>query len=374
MKDVKGRSATGRFGQAPGCSAIIARQSKMHPTAFRQPLLFLTQFAHAQEPCMHRFHQIVTAVAAFALTCACWAAPPVATSDAEKAAKSAKLLINNKDYAGARAVLVQALKAKPDGVDLLFLAATCEENLGNTAGARKLYEHCVSLLGANPAGADRATAQQAAAGVKRLDETDKLVAKYAGMLEDEADRQRRQNERASAVLDRAAQLLRTSTTAAVEGLRNAPSKPAKTAVMSLAEFQTKYADAFPRENNLSPGGRAQASSTHPALEDPDATLIGVRKVSTWGLDGGQGWLLAEWPAPIGGRYILLFNRPTGGDNWRSATVEVNGREAAKIGEAKTGTVIVVDLGEVIAIKSIRVSITGFENCGITGLEVHRPTR
>jgi hypothetical protein len=67
---------------------------------------------------------------------------------------------------------------------------------------------------------------------------------------------------------------------------------------------------------------------------------------------------------------LIFNRPTGGDNWKSGSLEVNGKELAKIGASATGTVIMVDLGEPIAIKTIRVNIKGNANPGISSLEVY----
>jgi hypothetical protein len=155
-----------------------------------------------------------------------------------------------------------------------------------------------------------------------------------------------------------------------------PSRPVKSTVMTLLDFRRTYGNSFAREANLARGGRATASGTHPESDDPITALGGARRRDTWCLNGTRGWFQADFAEPAAGRYLLLFNRPHGGpgDAWESAVLEINGRQAAKIGAFPAGHVLVADLGEQVSIKSLKLTIQGRDFPGITGLEIHRATR
>jgi hypothetical protein len=311
-----------------------------------------------------------------AVLCVC-AAAPAADDAVEKAATSARLLIRKKDYDGA-----------------------CDEGLGNTAGALAGYAKALERLDAS--GGDPELRRQALAGVQRLDEGYRVVAGHADQMEAEARRLRAKNERSADVVMRAVQTLRDELLGTAEGGPGAaderparagarpagrtpadggrakarPAQPAKVAVVSRQEFRDKYAKSFPLEGNLARGGRAAASGTHGEMDDPTTALGGGRKYETWALNNDKGWFQAEWPESLVGRYIIVFNRPGGidADPWDSGTLEVNGRQVATVGSFVRSQVLVIDLGEPVAIRSVRVTIQGRTYPGLSGLEIHRAPR
>jgi hypothetical protein len=223
------------------------------------------------------------------------------------------------------------------------------------------------------------------------DEGVRIVGWHADVLEGEAKRLLAKKDPSAELVSRAARSLRDRLD---EAKAAAPAPPlpdtggvggrgrgkpgqqqVKTAVVSVGEFLKTYAAAYPREANLARAGRATASSTHSDMDEPITALGGVRKRDTWAMRGGKGWFLAEWPQPLSGRYVLLFNRPPGGaDAWDSGVLEINGRSVARIGSFTRGQVLVVDLGEPVAIKSVKVLIEGQDNPGLNGLEIHRGAR
>ena len=223
----------------------------------------------------------------------------------------------------------------------------------------------------------------------------KVVARHAEAMEREAAALREKDPRSAEVVAGVAKALREAM-AANKGEAGAaaaggavpfdvdldgpasrgPSRAVKATIVTAAEFRKNYAPLYPREANVARGGRATASSTHGEMDDPLTVLGGIRRRDTWSLNGPRGWFQAEWRQPVEGRYVFVFNRPRpgAGDAWESGGLEINGKPVARIGAFQGGQVVVADLGEVVSIKSLKLTIQGRDNPGIAGIEIYRAQR
>ena len=149
-------------------------------------------------------------------------------------------------------------------------------------------------------------------------------------------------------------------------------KSAKVQQVTLDEFIAKQADSFPPAQNLARGGTVRASTSHEGMEDALTVLGGSRRRDVWALNIDQGTLDLSWPKPVDTRYVLLFNRPADfGDHWLETAVSVNGRSVAKVERFETGHVLILDLGDVFPVRSLKLDITGIARPGLAGIELHR---
>ncbi|MCL2640360.1 MAG: hypothetical protein FWD53_05910 [Phycisphaerales bacterium] len=140
----------------------------------------------------------------------------------------------------------------------------------------------------------------------------------------------------------------------------------------VTDFFEKHASGFPSSGNLARGGNATASSTNRQFEDPVAVLGGVRRRNIFSLDSPRGWWAATWEKPVSGQYIVVFPRtsPATLDQWGKASIEINGR-AVPVESMGPQLVLVVDLGKVTSIRSVKINIDGADRPGFAGLEIHR---
>ena len=145
----------------------------------------------------------------------------------------------------------------------------------------------------------------------------------------------------------------------------------KVIVLSDPEFNARYAKDFPRSANVGAGGKAFASS-HWGGRLPQSVFGGARTGVVWSLNGPQGWFLARWEPPVRGRYILVIARDgkRGTDAWGNATMAVNGNRPVRIDEMSSGMTMIVDLGLVVPITTVRFTIAGTTYPGLAGIEVH----
>ncbi|HUU10335.1 MAG TPA: hypothetical protein VM431_07310 [Phycisphaerae bacterium] len=117
---------------------------------------------------------------------------------------------------------------------------------------------------------------------------------------------------------------------------------------------------------------AATASSHWGNRLPGNVFQGGRTDAAWSLNGPEGWFLARWdPAPRG-RYLLLFARSgtADGDSWGPATIAVNGATPQKVDGMTSGRVLIVDLGIVVPISSVRLTIKGTTYPGLSGIEIH----
>jgi hypothetical protein len=108
------------------------------------------------------------------------------------------------------------------------------------------------------------------------------------------------------------------------------------------------------------------------MEDALTVLGGSRRRDVWAFDIDQGQLELSWPKPVETRYVLLFNRPAAfGDHWLETSISVNGRPVTKVERFETGHVLILDLGDVFPVRSLKLDITGIARPGLAGIELHR---
>jgi len=140
----------------------------------------------------------------------------------------------------------------------------------------------------------------------------------------------------------------------------------------VTDFFEKHISAFPVSGNLARGGNVSASSTSRQFEDAVTVLGGVRRRSTFSLDAPRGWWAATWPKPVAGQYIVIFPRISSAalDPWGKASIEINGR-SFPVESMGPSLVLVVDLGKVASIRSVKINIDGADRPGFAGLEIHR---
>ena len=203
-----------------------------------------------------------------------------------------------------------------------------------------------------------------------------IVQRHVDELEKEAKRLHLVDARAGGTVSRAAAALRT----ALAGEREPGStalvprvpKSAKVQQVTLDDFLAKHADGFPPAQNLARGGTVRASSSHEGMEDALTVLGGSRRRDVWALNIDEGQLELSWPKPVETRYVLLFNRPAAfGDHWLETSISVNGRAVAKVERFETGHVLILDLGDVFPVRSLKLDITGIARPGLAGIELHR---
>ena len=149
----------------------------------------------------------------------------------------------------------------------------------------------------------------------------------------------------------------------------------KIQILSDARFNARYAKAFPRSANVGAGGKGYASS-HWGDRLPQNVFGGARSGIAWSLNGPRGWFLAKWEPPVRGRYILVIARDgkPGTDSWGNATVAVNGNRPTKIEGMSSGRTMIVDLGMVVPITTVRLTISGTTYPGLGGIEIHSSRR
>jgi len=145
----------------------------------------------------------------------------------------------------------------------------------------------------------------------------------------------------------------------------------KVVVLSDPEFNARYAKNFPRSANVGAGGKAFASS-HWGGRLPQNVFGGARTGVVWSLNGPQGWFLAKWEPPVRGRHILVITRDgkRGTDAWGNATVAINGNRPVRMDGMSSGKTMIVDLGLVVPITTVRLTINGTAYPGLAGIEVH----
>ncbi|KPK46740.1 MAG: hypothetical protein AMK72_09370, partial [Planctomycetes bacterium SM23_25] len=83
----------------------------------------------------------------------------------------------------------------------------------------------------------------------------------------------------------------------------------------------------------------------------------------------------KWEPPVRGRYILVIARDgkTGTDSWGSATVAINGNRPTKIEGMSSGRTLILDLGLVVPVTTVRFTISGTTYPGLAGIEIHPET-
>ncbi|MCL2647532.1 MAG: hypothetical protein FWD61_11095 [Phycisphaerales bacterium] len=140
----------------------------------------------------------------------------------------------------------------------------------------------------------------------------------------------------------------------------------------ITDFLDKYVKAFPTSGNLARDGNASASSINRGLEDPVTALGGSRRHEMFCLTGSKGWWAAAWPKPIAGQYVLIFPRTTHAQNdlWGKASIEINGR-AVPVESMGPQVVLLMDLGKITNIRTVKINFDGTNNPGLAGLEIHR---
>lgn len=142
-------------------------------------------------------------------------------------------------------------------------------------------------------------------------------------------------------------------------------------VVALEQFEARFGPRFPPAANLGSSGAATASS-HWGNRLPENVFQGARTDAAWSLNGPEGWFLARWDAAPRGRYLLLFARSgtADSDSWGAATISVNGATPQKVDGMTSGRVLIVDLGIVVPVSSVRLAITGMTYPGLSGIEIH----
>jgi hypothetical protein len=148
----------------------------------------------------------------------------------------------------------------------------------------------------------------------------------------------------------------------------------KIQILSDARFNALYAKDFPQSANVGADGKGHASS-HWGDRLPQNVFGGARSGIAWSLNGPRGWFLAKWEPPVRGRYILVFGRngKPGTDPWGNAAVAVNGNRPNKIDAMSSGKTMIVDLGLVVPITTVRLTVSGTTYPGLAGIEIH-PSR
>ena len=145
----------------------------------------------------------------------------------------------------------------------------------------------------------------------------------------------------------------------------------KVIVLSDPEFNARYATNLPRSANVGAGGKGFASS-HWGGRLPQNVFDGARTGVVWSLNGPQGWFLAKWEPPVHGRHILVITRDgkRGTDAWGNATVAINGNRPIRVDGMSSGTTLILDLGLVVPITTVRFTINGTMYPGLAAIEVH----
>jgi len=145
-------------------------------------------------------------------------------------------------------------------------------------------------------------------------------------------------------------------------------------IVSHETFEAQWADRFPPAGTVGAGGTAEASSSWGDRKPADV-FGGDRTGTAWSLDGPSGWFYATWDPPAHGRYVLLFARggPAGGNPWGRASLVLNGTTSHRLDNVAAGSVIIVDLGLNVPVKSLRLTIRGTTYPGLAGVEVHPET-
>ncbi|MBL7139362.1 MAG: hypothetical protein ISS74_00470 [Planctomycetes bacterium] len=142
-------------------------------------------------------------------------------------------------------------------------------------------------------------------------------------------------------------------------------------IVTYETFAERWAAGFPPTANVAGTGTARASS-HWGDRLPQRVFGGLRTDTAWSLDNPRGWFEATWDPPAHGRYILLFGRSgeTDADPWGQATLTLNGSKPHRIDGMTSGRVVIVDLGLVVPVRSLRLSIAGTMYPGLAGIDIH----
>ncbi|MBE3070065.1 MAG: hypothetical protein IMZ66_07495, partial [Planctomycetes bacterium] len=154
-------------------------------------------------------------------------------------------------------------------------------------------------------------------------------------------------------------------------LAKAAAASAKLTVVALKDFQADLGRRFPPEANLAAQGDARASG-HWGNRLPENVFGGRRTGDAWSLNGPKGWFLARWNSPVRGRYILLFARSgTGsGDAWGEAAITINDTRPQRVEGMESDRVLIVDLGMMVPVTSVRLDIKGTTYPGLAAVEIH----
>jgi hypothetical protein len=152
--------------------------------------------------------------------------------------------------------------------------------------------------------------------------------------------------------------------------------PPKLTVMKGAEFASKCAGSFPDTGNIARQAKATASG-HYQRRVPERAFQGLRNTTSWVLDTPTGWLEATWEEPVKGRYVLVFANAAGPgpaqplkNPWGDATLTVNGGKPLALKGVSDGSVVLVDFGGAMYLRSLRIDVKGQGAPGIACIEVH----
>jgi hypothetical protein len=151
-----------------------------------------------------------------------------------------------------------------------------------------------------------------------------------------------------------------------------PPTPPTLRVLSYAEFET-IAARFPREQDLAARfGKAAASGFYTDRQ-PENVFKGNRRSNAWTLDVAAGWFEATWDPPVRGRTLLMVGRASEPrfDSWGSATLTLNGSIKLPVKGMAGSTVLLVDLGSLGKLHSVRADIKGDSLPGLATVEVYR---
>jgi hypothetical protein len=116
----------------------------------------------------------------------------LADESANKSIASAKILLKNKDFDGAKQLLAPVVEQNPENAEAILYLASSEEGLGNIKDALDDYYKSLELLKANP-DADAALKKQAQSAANRLDEGRKIVLAHAKQMEQDAAKLKEKN-------------------------------------------------------------------------------------------------------------------------------------------------------------------------------------
>ena len=146
-----------------------------------------------------------TITAAIGLLCLLGTA--VADDSATKSVNSAKILIKNKDYEGAKRMLKAAFGEDAKHAEAIYLVAVSDENIGNIKEAIDGYNACLEVMTNDPSQDDPSLKKQCRSAIDRLDEGRKIVITHARQMEQEAATLKDRNESAYATVMAAIDLL-----------------------------------------------------------------------------------------------------------------------------------------------------------------------
>jgi Lectin C-type domain len=135
----------------------------------------------------------------------CGAEPTTEPANADASAtsiNSAKILLRNRDFAGARVMLNRVTDSDQLYPQSLFLLGQCDEGEGNISGAIAKYSQVVVIAKADD------VKEQAQAAMDALNEGKKILLRYADQLDHDSLRYKNSNRLAYETLTTAAESLR----------------------------------------------------------------------------------------------------------------------------------------------------------------------